>query len=166
MSTQGPLKAGLCAYHGRGGAGTRAFKPQIAERTRQRKWAALRKFVCKSEDALKRKKKQALARSSRVWEKLCHFFHCWLQKRKKETTLRLFTRRRPERIKQVFFFLGFLLLGRTESGVDVSYVWMTQKLGFEVHVTFTCKNTHKERMRAQTWSWTSLMKSFCSKRLS
>lgn len=104
MSTQGPLKAGLCAYHGRGGAGTRAFKPQIAERTRQRKWAALRKFVCKSEDALKRKKKQALARSSRVWEKLCHFFHCWLQKRKKETTLRLFTRRRPERIKQVFFF--------------------------------------------------------------
>lgn len=107
MSTQGPLKAGLCAYHGRGGAGTRAFKPQIAERTRQRKWAALRKFVCKSEDALKRKKKQALARSSRVWEKLCHFFHCWLQKRKKETTLRLFTRRRPERIKQVFFFFRF-----------------------------------------------------------
>lgn len=107
MSTQGPLKAGLCAYHGRGGAGTRAFKPQIAERTRQRKWAALRKFVCKSEDALKRKKKQALARSSRVWEKLCHFFHCWLQKRKKETTLRLFTRRRPERIKQVFFFRFF-----------------------------------------------------------
>lgn len=104
MSTQGPLKAGLCAYHGRGGAGTRAFKPQIAERTRQRKWAALRKFVCKSEDALKRKKKQALARSSRVWEKLCNFFHCWLQKRKKETTLRLFTWRRPERIKQVFFF--------------------------------------------------------------
>lgn len=107
MSTQGPLKAGLCAYHGRGGAGTRAFKPQIAERTRQRKWAALRKFVCKSEDALKRKKKQALARSSRVWEKLCHCFHCWLQKRKKETTLRLFTRRRPERIKQVFFFRFF-----------------------------------------------------------
>lgn len=104
MSTQGPLKAGLCAYHGRGGAGTRPFCNLRFKCTRQRKWAALRKFVCKSEDALKRKKKQALARSSRVWEKLCHFFHCWLQKRKKETTLRLFTRRRPERIKQVFFF--------------------------------------------------------------
>lgn len=32
------------------------LKPQIAERTRQRKWAALRKFVSKSKDALKRKK--------------------------------------------------------------------------------------------------------------
>lgn len=44
------------------------LKPQIAERTRQRKRAALRKFVCKSEDALKRKKNkrwQAAAESGK-----------------------------------------------------------------------------------------------------
>lgn len=166
MSTQGPLKAGLCAYHGRGGAGTRAFKPQIAERTRQRKWAALRKFVCKSEDALKRKKKTSAGTQQQSLGKAVSFLSLLATEAKEGNHSSIVYTKTSRENKTGFFFLGFLLLGRTESGVDVSYVWMTQKLGFEVHVTFTCKNTHKERMGAQTWSWTSLMKSFCSKRLS
>lgn len=45
MSTQGPLKAGLCAYHGRGGEGTRAFKTSNCRKDETEKKSSSKK-VC------------------------------------------------------------------------------------------------------------------------
>lgn len=107
MSTQGPLKAGLCAYHGRGGAGTRAFKPQIAERTRQRKWAALRKFVCKSEDALKRKKKTSAGTQQQSLGKAVSFLSLLATEAKEGNHSSIVYMKTSRENKTGFFFFRF-----------------------------------------------------------
>lgn len=137
------------------------LKPQIAERTRQRKWAALRKFVCKSKDAQKKGKKTSAGTQQQSLGKAVSFLSLLATEAREGNHSSIVYTKTSRENKTGFFFRFFAFREDSESRVDVSYVWMTQKLGFEVHVTFTCKNTHKERMRAQTWSWTSLMKSFC-----